>query len=90
MSNQSETTFTSKCDILGEFWIEYKLADEFYDFCLYNDLGLPLAYLLSQEIVTQTPKSVMFINETWELFLATLETTDVGYEQLSDVMETRY
>lgn len=82
----TETTFTNKCVILSELWASYKSDPEFADFIEYNDLGLPLAYLLNAEIVEVTPKAEMFVNETFELFLAALGREDEGFDSLSDFL----
>ena len=87
MSNENETTFTNRCDILGELWIQYKNDQEFSDFIEYNDLGLPLAYAVSAEIIEVSPKLEMFVNETFQLLLAALgKETDEGYETLGDLL----
>lgn len=86
MTDSTETSFENKCDILGELWIEYKNSDEFADFIEYNDLGLPLAYALSTEIVSATPKTEMFVNETFELLLAGLGIKDEGFDNLGDLL----
>ncbi len=80
------TTFNSKCDILAELWLDYKGDPNFVDFIAYNDLGLPLAYALSTEIIESSPKSEMFINETFELLLAGVGLSDDGFESLEDVL----
>lgn len=81
------TTFSNKCDILAELWVSYKGDPEFSDFMEYNDLGLPLAYAISSEIISAEPKSEMFVNETFELLLAALgKETDEGYESLADLL----
>ena len=86
MTDKTTTPFSNRCDILAELWVEYKHDTEFEDFLDYNDLGLPLAYAISTEIVDVTPKVEMFVNETFDLFLASLERTDEGFESLSDIM----
>lgn len=87
MSETTPTPFGSKCDILGELWVSYKNDPEFQEFMEYNDLGLPLAYALSAEIITATPKAEMFVSETFELLLAALgRETDEGYETLADLL----
>jgi hypothetical protein len=86
MTNPSQTTFTSKCEILGEFWIGYKHSDTYYDFVSYNDLGLPLAYALSQDIVSESPQAEGFIDETFEMFMNVMETEDIGYESLDEIL----
>lgn len=81
------TSFANKCDILGELWVSYKNDPEFSDFMEYNDLGLPLAYAVSAEIIENSPKLEMFVNETFELLLAALgKETDEGYESLADLL----
>lgn len=86
MTDSPTTPFSNRCDILGQLWIDYKNDPEFDDFIEYNDLGLPLAYAISTEIVLSTVKAEMFINETWELFLSGLELTDEGFDSLDDIL----
>lgn len=69
----SQTTDNDKIAILAELWINYRNDQNFEDFIAYNDLGLPLAYLLNEDVVAQTPQALMFINETFDLLLAGLE-----------------
>lgn len=80
------TTFEARCDILGELWVGYKGDPEFEDFISYNDLGLPLAYAISTEIVKSTPKAEMFINETFDLLLSGLGKEDEGFDSLDDLI----
>jgi hypothetical protein len=89
MTDKTETTFDSKCEILGELWISYKGDPEFSDFIEYNDLGLPLAYAITSGIVEATPKAIMFIDETFELLLSALEIKDEGFESLDELFILR-
>jgi hypothetical protein len=78
-----------KVQILGDLWMDYRDEEEFQDFCQYNDLGLPLAYMIASDIVAPTPMSDSFINETFDLLLAALDIKeDEGYETLDDVLGT--
>lgn len=86
MSDETSTPTSSKYEILSDFWIQYKDDMELADFMSYNDLGLPLAYAVSVGIVNATEKSDLFVDETWDLFLATMGVTDTGFESLEDVM----
>jgi hypothetical protein len=86
LSDSTATPFASRCDILGELWVAYKGDPEFEDFISYNDLGLPLAYAISTDIVKTSPKAEMFINETWEVLLSGLEIADEGYDSLDDIL----
>jgi hypothetical protein len=82
----TETTFDSKCNILADFYIEYKGADQFSDFFQYCDLGLPLAYAFSSDIVKPTEVATGFIEETFALFLELLGIEeDTGYESLDEL-----
>jgi hypothetical protein len=65
--------------------MNYRYDDNFQDFITYNDLGLPLAYGLSNGIVKSTEISDKFINETFQLLLSSLEVEDNGYVTLDDV-----
>jgi hypothetical protein len=84
---ENTTTFDNKVGILADFWIAYKSDTEFADFIEYSDLGLPLAYALANDIVDNTPRAELFINETWDLLLSGLEIDDTGFESLDDLLE---
>ena len=80
------TEFTNKVKILAELWIDYRDDEQFEDFCEYNDLGLPLAYLTDNGLATSTELGNKYIQETFDLFLAALEIEeDTGFESLDDV-----
>jgi hypothetical protein len=81
----SETTSENKAGILSELWLGYRNDQNFEDFFSYNDLGLPLAYLISSGIVNGTDKSNRFIDETFALLLASLEVEDEGFDNLDDI-----
>lgn len=80
------TLFENKLAILAELWINYRADEEFQDFIEYNDLGLPLAYAIHNDIVPLTEKAEKFIEETFALLLAGLGLEDEDYENLDDVL----
>tara|TARA_B110000503_G_scaffold24074_1_gene37856 strand:+ start:357 stop:638 length:282 start_codon:yes stop_codon:yes gene_type:complete len=80
------TPYETRIEILADLWMNYRGDSEFDDFVEYNDLGLPLAYLLQNNIVTKTKQSDIFINETFELLVAAMETEDTGFENLDELM----
>ena len=83
----SETTYSSKVNILAELWLGYRNDEEFQDFLEYNDLGLPLAYAISNGIVESTKVAEGFVVETFDLLLAGLDITeDTGFENLDDLL----
>lgn len=87
MSDSSQTPFSSKVDILADLWLNYRNDEEFQDFLEYNDLGLPLAYAISNGIVASTDVAQGFIDETFSLLLAGLDVEDTGFETLDDLLE---
>jgi hypothetical protein len=80
------TTFEAKCEILAELWLDYKGNPQFEDFIYYNDLGLPLAYAITTEIVSSTSKAQVFIEETFVLLLEAMDKTDEGFDSLDDLL----
>lgn len=88
MANEGgKTTIEKRCNILSELWMEYRNEVEFQDFIAYNDLGLPLAFMLDEGLVNPTSRSTLMINETFDLFLATLgREEDEGYDSLDDML----
>jgi hypothetical protein len=82
------TPFESMCIILGDLWLNYKYDEEFEDFIGYNDLGLPLAYMISEDISKPNELGVKYVEETWLLFLASLEIEDTGFSSLQEIFST--
>lgn len=85
MSN-TNTDFSSRCNILGDLWVNYKQDDNFGDFIEYNDIGLPLAFCISQGIVEATDMATNYVNETWDLFLEGLDVKDTGFSTLDEIL----
>jgi hypothetical protein len=79
-------TFENKITILAELWMNYRDDEDLKDFVEYNDLGLPLAYFLMNEIVLPTSQSELYINETYDLFIASLQVADKEWESLDEVL----
>ena len=79
-------TFENKVTILAELWMNYRDDEELQDFVEYNDLGLPLAYFLMYEIVLPTSQSELYINETYDLFIASLQVADKEWESLDELL----
>lgn len=85
--NENETTYENKCYILSEIWLGYRQDPQFTDFVEYNDLGLPLAYAISNKIIASSDKAKNFIYETFDLLLAGLGIDeDTGFENMDDIL----
>lgn len=83
-----ETTFKAKCEILSDLWIKYRNEPSLKDFFDYNDVSLPLAFLIAEGIVAEQNSSIEnFIQETFILFLAAVGVEDEGYETLDEILE---
>jgi hypothetical protein len=80
------TDFRIKTEILADLWMDYRDDEAFKDFVEYNDLGLPLAYAISNGIVDTSPMAEQFLNESFRLLLASLGIEDEGFENLTDVL----
>lgn len=81
-----ETTYSDKVSILADLWLNYRSDEDFLDFVEYNDMGLPLAYAIDNEIVESTDQAKKFIDETFDLLLTVLEVEDTGFESLDDLL----
>ncbi len=82
------TTFESMCEILAEFWSDYRDEEELKDFVAYNDLGLPIAYFINESIVLPTPAAEAYVNETFNFLIAALSIDDkVAYESLDEMFD---
>ncbi len=86
-SEQPTTSFESKADILADIWLNYRDEEGFQDFIAYNDLGLPLAYLVSSNVVeAKSDQAKAFINETFDLILEAVGVEDTGFETLDELL----
>jgi hypothetical protein len=86
MSDKETTNFKTRCDILSELWLGYRSDEQFDDFVQYNDIGLPLAFLVSEELVEPGDKAKEMVNETFEILLTLLEIEDSGFDSLDDLL----
>ena len=77
--------FDKKCEILNQLWANYRFDKEFEDFIEYNDLGLPLAAMIAEEIVDSTPRAEIYVNETFDLLLAALDIEEQDYNSLDEM-----
>lgn len=81
------TSYEDKAAILADLWLNYRQDVDFADFIEYNDLGLPLAYAISESIVESTEIAARFVEETFDLLLEGLDIEeDTGFETLDDML----
>lgn len=80
------TTQENKAIILADLWLNYRDDSEFTDFVEYNDLGLPLSYMIANGIVEKNEIADQFVSETFDLLLAGLAVEDEDFETLDDIL----
>lgn len=82
------TNFKSICSILSELWSNYRTDKDFKDFVEYNDLGLPLAFLIDSELVEASDMAKGYVVETWQIFLVALGLEDdIEWKSLDQIFK---
>ena len=82
------TTFEDKCAILADLWLNYKDNEELEDFVEYNDLGLPLAYVIHTGLASITDDGIGYVDETFNLLVSSLGLDlDGEYTTLNELMD---
>lgn len=59
------TSFSTKCEILAEVYLESSWNEQLSDFRTLHDIGLPLSYLIDKELATATDRGIQFVEATW-------------------------
>lgn len=80
-----QTDFLNKVSILADLWANYQGDAEMKDFMSFNDIGLPLAYLVNEKLAIETESGSRFIEETFDLLMTALGIEDTGFEFLDEV-----
>lgn len=83
----SSTSFENKALILGQLWIRNEEEEEWADFFKYNNLGLPLAFALAEDIINHSESLEKYVNETWKLLLESMDIEDTGFEDFDELIE---
>lgn len=83
---EQNNLFDNKVSILAELWMNYRDDEQLKDFIEYNDLGLPMAYFLMNELVLPTQQSEVYIDETYNLLIASLGVKNIEYESLDELL----
>jgi hypothetical protein len=79
----------AKAEIIFEFINDYRGDEAFEDFFSYNDLGVPMAVMIVNDLVILNEGGVEVIDETWESLCENLNDADVDYdyEDLDELIE---
>jgi hypothetical protein len=78
-----------KAEIIFEFINDYRGDEAFEDFFLYNDLGVPMAVMIVNDLVILNEGGVNVLDETWESLCENLNDADpdYDYESLDELIE---
>lgn len=82
------TNINEQCNILSSFYLNYKDDKALDEFMEFNDIGLPLAFLASEGLCDLNDSSLTYIQETFDMLLATLGLDDIGYSSLEHLLST--
>lgn len=84
--NEEVVDIKRVCSILSELWLNYKDDKDFKEFIEYNDIGLPLAFLIDSEIVEENEKALKYVIETWYILMSALGIEkDLGWMTLDEI-----
>jgi hypothetical protein len=78
--------YADKTGILGQLWIDFREDDNFSVFMEYNDIGLPLSYVVAEGLVPElTPLGEDYVDETIEMLFKLLEISEQEVELLPKI-----
>lgn len=79
-------TLADKSGILGQLWIEFREDPDFKNFVEYNDIGLPMAYMMAQGLVKEaTPLGEQYIEETFDMLIGLLKVEEEEVDELEEI-----
>lgn len=84
----SATSYKNKAAILADLWLTYRYDEQFQKFFEFADLGIPLAYSITNDIVKSTSKAKKLIEEAFDYLLEGFGISDLGFESLDDMLGT--
>jgi hypothetical protein len=78
--------YADKTGLLGQLWIDYREDENFSLFMEYNDIGLPLSYVVAEGLVPAlTELGEDYVDETIEMLFKLLEITEQEVELLEKI-----
>jgi hypothetical protein len=78
--------YADKTGLLGQLWIDYREDENFSLFMEYNDIGLPLSYVVAEGLVTAlTDLGEDYVDETLEMFFKLLEISEQEVDMLDKI-----
>lgn len=81
-----DTDFETKEEMLSTLYTDYRDEPVFAELLEYNDITLPLSYLMYTGLVAPEPQAFGFIIEAFEMLLNTLEIEDRGFTTIDEML----
>lgn len=82
------TSIDNQMNILSSFYLNYRDDSSAGDFFEFNDIGLPLAFLAVEGLCHPSEVGLIYIQETFNILLATLGVEDNDYDSLESLLAT--
>lgn len=77
---------TKKVAILADLYFKHKGDNALSDFFEYNNIGLPLAYVVQESLATLQPRGEQYISETYAMLIESLGAShEEDYASLEDL-----
>jgi hypothetical protein len=91
MEARAMTDFRTRCEILGDIVRYHKEDPNFKNYIEYNDIGLPLAYLIFMNVVELwSIEGEQAVNQSFEMLLESFELEDTGFSSLVDILPENF
>jgi len=82
------TSFLTKCKILSELSVESSWNTDLNDFAKYHDVGLPMAFMIDQDLIELKDGAESYIEETWVDLCKVLQVDpEAEYESADDMVD---
>ena len=78
--------FNTICKILAEIYTLNSDEGLYEEFCQFNDIGVPLAYFVNENLAIPSDDGKKMIIGSWDILLKTLEIDDEGFGSLDEVL----
>jgi hypothetical protein len=86
--SDSISPFNKKLQILSDLYLNYREDDEFKEFAESNDIGLPLAHLVTSGLAELRPEGFVYVSETYDLLVDAMGLPeDEEYESLEEMID---
>lgn len=88
IAQEHETSLEDKAQIIMEFVQDFQGTGEYDEFFDYNDLGIPLAIAITQDMADLTESGLAIFEETWSQLCELFEMDKTeSYESIEDLMD---